>query len=518
VYAQYYPWAVPANASSGTSIIQCSLFANSQFCPGPPTYCEPVQFGMVGCVLAYSVPAPPPPPPPSPLPPAPPPVQCTHAYNFSTPTWITGIYVQPGYGPAPCSTGNHCRNGALSCVDQSVYAMYNPFTPPANATSGNTLIQCLLGPTNPAYCPASNDTIISYCEPASALSCIIVSYSPYPPPSPAPPLPVSPGPQCTTATNITGAPAKYVSGLYCAQGQCGTACPSTKCRFGGLLCADGSAFAFYFNVNVSSAQSLQSLVSCYAATAPAYCPGGSSGYCEFASAPAPLCVITGANPAPSSPPPAPPLPPAVNTLCASAGNTSGYAPISGVYCTNTTCPIAACAGKCNYGGLICTVRDHHSSARSLDVSASLTPPSAALSRTALCMRSTTRGPSLRTHHQAPASSSAACSLIPSTAPDVRHFASPCRAAWLVASSPTPCLPRRQQHRRRPTHRPCCAHMQAHSLDPPGSAACTLLRALGQLRVHLVINVNTAPLHALTDPYTQCSRGGPRPLTRCQARR
>ena len=66
MYAQYYPWAVPANASSGTSIIQCSLFANSQFCPGPPTYCEPVQFGMVGCVLAYSVPAPPPPPPPSP--------------------------------------------------------------------------------------------------------------------------------------------------------------------------------------------------------------------------------------------------------------------------------------------------------------------------------------------------------------------------------------------------------------------------------------------------------------------
>lgn len=144
---------------------------------------------------------------------------------------------------------------------------------------------------------------------------------------------------------------------------------------GGLFCTDGSAgLAHYYNWTVrvpgrsepvcalaessppvqvpSGAVSGSSIISCWAAANARYCPASPAlQYCEAASAPAPLCAITGTTAAPPHPPPPPPTPPAVQ--CASAVNVTNFTYVTGAFCTNATCPVGACQGKCNYGGLVC---------------------------------------------------------------------------------------------------------------------------------------------------------------------
>jgi len=281
----------------------------------------------------------------------------------------------------------------MICQDSSVFAHYWPFLVPAGAVSGISRISCRLS-TNPRYCP---DPLYSgnYCEATvgTVSDCFISGVGPAPPPlpPPSPPRPPRPPPsppppppivpRCETAAPLIGGPGTWVTGSYCAAGQCDSRrCPSPVCRHGGLVCRDGSIYGLWGGASTSdqlaqwdppAGANPGTLISC-ALTFDKNSPcnsyvasnnsnPGSCGSYGPTGAPTPghprgpgSCFII-----PAVPPPPPTLCTTIDNVKSSRGvYTLGTRYVTGRYCPPGQCP-ASCTppfsikSKCAYGGLTC---------------------------------------------------------------------------------------------------------------------------------------------------------------------
>ena len=226
--------------------------------------------------------------------------------------------------PAPMT---HCHafvSDGTPLQDGSVYAAYHSprptgSWPPVGAVNLTTALTC-------------NWTAASvYCQPPffcenvgnTVMTCALAGSVPTPPPSP-PPAPLPPAPpggwqQCGTAAAFSGV--QRVTGIYCSNlgsrggSDCGPKCRPQQggvlpaCRYGGLLCRDGSVFAFYYPYLVPSPPPVSnvSLMSCSWVVNDNYCRPADQ-FCEGASGNVTSCLVIGAAPPAAPPPPPPPSP------------------------------------------------------------------------------------------------------------------------------------------------------------------------------------------------------------------
>ena len=342
-------------------MVTCSSFqTNPAYCGQALTsgtgVCEDLLGSVGGCSISGTVPAPSSPPPLPPFP-APPPM-VTEADATASPSlggYRSGVYCAPGQCPPTCIVYNDpnpdkCRYGGMVAYDKSVYSFFYAWTPPDGLISGQSLLSCRFT-TSSQYCP-SNFTNPSFCEPqqGTVTGCYISTFvmqAPNPPPPP-PPFPAVPG-QCPTVSknNAVYDPItkqfktypEYVTGKYVSPADLGgqayldtgvsVAYPSCSrpnnrtqlfppCYYGALLCADVTAYSFYYSFTPPADAVTGSLITCWLQTNPTFCPGFTNitsptySYCEavYGSVNSCICTSNCARPPPPPPPkPSPPPPP-----------------------------------------------------------------------------------------------------------------------------------------------------------------------------------------------------------------
>ena len=333
---------MPPNAQSGVSRLTCNFTTNSDYCVGRPLgYCEATRGGATSCFVSSLGPAPPPspnpkpprppsPPPAPPLPAPPAPPHCETAVPFvgSRGTYVTGAYCAPGRCGPKCVDAygnNFCVHGGIICRDGSINALWGGarssdalanWTAPPGTTNGATL-SCAItfNGNSPCTYTANNNSNNGYCaafaivgapnpRPGGSLgsgSCSLVS----PQAAPAPPPP-----QCATIdlSPFTLADT-VVTGRYCPDSR---SCPATctppppsfvsKCRNGGLVCADSTVYAHYWPWTVPCGAKPGDLITCTIRPNKGtlgYC-NATSSYCEPARGSTLDCFRTAGDACPHS--------------------------------------------------------------------------------------------------------------------------------------------------------------------------------------------------------------------------